>query len=134
MNMAATAVPIQEWAIRIALSIVGIIHVLPMIGITGRIALEKAYGIAIDSPDLQLLLQHRAVLFGLLGAACFIAAFNPPWRLVVWCAALISTCSFLLFAGLGSSTNAAIVRVIWFDVVAIAMLLIAAAAHAFRRA
>jgi hypothetical protein len=133
MNMAATAVPIQEWAIRIALSIVGIIHVLPMIGITGRIALEKGYGLAIDSPDLQLLLQHRAVLFGLLGAACFIAAFNPPWRLAIWCSAMISTCSFLLFSGLASSTNVAIVRVIWFDLIAIAMLLLAAFAHAFRQ-
>ncbi len=128
MNMPA----LQEWTIRAALCIVSLIHLLPLVGMSGRIALEKAYGISINSPDLQLLLQHRAVLFGLLGVACAIAAFNAPWRPAVWCAALMSTCSFMLLAGLSPSTNAAIVRVVWFDGVAIAMLLLAGAVYVFR--
>lgn len=132
MNLAAGPKSLQEWLIRITFSVVGVIHVLPMMGVGGRIALEKAYGVAIDSPDMQLLLQHRAVLFGLLGMACCIGAFNSTWRPAVWCAAMISTSSFLLLAGFASSTNVAIVRVIWFDVAAICMLLIAAAAYAFR--
>lgn len=127
-----TMVTLQEWTIRTALCIVSFIHLLPLVGVSGRVALEKAYGIPVDSPDLQLLLQHRAVLFGLLGAACAIAAFNAPWRPAVWCAALVSTCSFMLLAWLAPSTNAAIVRVVWFDGVAIAMLLLAGAVHVWR--
>jgi hypothetical protein len=122
---------LQEWTIRIALCIVSLIHLLPLVGVSGRRALEKAYGIPVESPDLQLLLQHRAVLFGLLGAACLIAAFNAPWRPAVWCAALISTCSFMLLAWLAPSTNSAIARVVWADGVAIAALLIALVVHLF---
>jgi hypothetical protein len=118
---------------RIAFCIVSLIHLLPLIGITGRDALQKAYGISVESPDLQLLLQHRAVLFGLLGLACLIAAFNAPWRPAVWCAALISTCSFMLLAWLAPSYNAAITRVVWFDILAIVMLLLAGVAYLFRK-
>lgn len=128
-----TMVTLQEWTIRVALCLVSLIHLLPLAGVSGRTALEKAYGISVESPDLQLLLQHRAVLFGLLGVACAIAAFNAPWRPAVWCAALVSTCSFMLLVWLAPSTNAAIVRVVWFDGAAIAMLLLAGAAHLLRK-
>jgi hypothetical protein len=128
-----TTATLQEWAIRIALGVVSLVHLLPLAGVTGRSALEKAYGIPIESPDLQLLLQHRAVLFGLLGLACAIAAFNAPWRPAVLCAALISTCSFMLLAWLAPSYNTAIARVVGFDVVAIAMLLLAGAVHVLRK-
>jgi hypothetical protein len=123
---------LQEWAIRIALCVVSLIHLLPLVGVTGRAALEIAYGIPVESPDLQLLLQHRAVLFGLLGVACAIAAFKAPWRPAVLCGALISTCSFMLLAWLAPSYNAAIARVVWFDIVAVAMLLLAGVMHLFR--
>jgi hypothetical protein len=124
---------LQEWSIRISLCIVGLIHLLPLVGVTGRAALQKAYGIPVESPDLQLLLQHRAVWFGLLGIACLIAAFNASSRPAVWCAAMISTCSFMLLAWLAPSYNAAIARVVWFDVIAIAMLLLAGGVHLFRK-
>jgi hypothetical protein len=81
---------------------------------------------------LQLLLQHRAVLFGLLGVACAIAVFNAPWRPAVLCGALISACSFMLLAWLAPSYNAAIARVVWFDIIAVAMLLLAGVMHLFR--
>ena len=51
----------------LALLIAGAIHLLPLSGVTGAAALERLYGVAVDSPDLALLLRHRAVLFGLLG-------------------------------------------------------------------
>ncbi len=129
MNMAV----LQEWTIRATLCIVSLIHLLPLVGVTGRTALEKAYGIPMDSPDLLLLLQHRTVLFGLLGTACAIAAFNAPWRPVVWCAAMISTCSFMLLARLAPSYNQAIARVVWFDLVAIIMLLLTAVVYILRK-
>jgi hypothetical protein len=125
------AVVLQEWVTRIAFCIVSVIHLLPLLGVAGRKTLEVAYGIPVESPDLQLLLQHRAVLFGLLGAACLIAAFSPSWRPGVWCAALISTCSFMLLAWLATSLNTALLRVMWADGVAIAALLIALVVHLF---
>jgi hypothetical protein len=122
----------QEWVLRSAFCVVGLIHLLPVVGVSGRKALERAYGMPLDSPDLLILLQHRAALFGLLGTACMIAAFSAPWRLPVWCAALISTSSFMLLAGLAPSYNAAIARVVWADGIAIAALLLALVVHLFR--
>jgi hypothetical protein len=127
-----TIAALQEWTIRATLCIVSLIHLLPLVGLAGRTALENAYGIPVDSPDLQLLLQHRAVLFGLLGTACLMAAFNAPWRPAVWCAALISICSFMLLAWSMPSYNAAIARVVSVDAVALAMLLLAGAMHVWR--
>ena len=38
------------------------------------------FGIALDEPNLQILMRHRAVLFGLLGALLVAAAFIPALR------------------------------------------------------
>jgi hypothetical protein len=58
-----------EWFVRVAYAGVGTIHLLPVAGILGRRALEKAYGVGLPSNDLVILMQHRAVLFGFESSA-----------------------------------------------------------------
>ncbi len=50
----------KEWLIRVGFSVVGLIHLLPLVGVSGAGALERAYGVRIDSPEIRLLLQDRA--------------------------------------------------------------------------
>ena len=57
------------------LIVVGIIHLLPLTGVAGPGRLQALYGVAITDPDLVVLMRHRAVLFGILGAYCVLAAF-----------------------------------------------------------
>ena len=113
---------ISEWFIRISFGLTGLIHVLPLAGVLGRSMLERAYGVSLgDGQDLTILMQHRALLFGLLAAACFAAVFNPAWRWPVGIAALISMVSFVLFAAL-QTHSAAIAKVMWIVVGAAVLL------------
>lgn len=91
----------NEWVIRLSFAVTGLIHVLPLAGLFGRPLLERAYGITLgEGHDLTILMQHRALLFGLLAAACFAAVADPGWRWPVGIAALISMLGFVLIAAL----------------------------------
>ena len=82
-------------------AVTGLIHVLPLAGLFGRPLLERAYGVTLgEGHDLTILMQHRALLFGLLAAACFAAVADPGWRWPVGIAALISMLGFALIAAL----------------------------------
>ena len=76
------------------LIIVGIIHVLPVIGVLGPERLAALYGIAVDEPNLTILMRHRAVLFGLVGAFLLYAAFRPDLQVLALVAGFVSVISF----------------------------------------
>lgn len=107
----------------LALLIAGAIHLLPLSGVTGAAALERLYGVAVDSPDLAVLLRHRAVLFGLLGGFLVVAAFRPAWHRAGLLAGLASVLAFLLLAWLEPGWGEAIRRVVIADLVAVVALL-----------
>lgn len=112
----------SEWLIRASFAIAGLIHLLPLAGLLGRSALERAYGISLGAgQDLVILMQHRALLFGLIAGTCLMAVTNPGWRLPVGIAALISMLGFVLIAAM-QAHNAAIARIMWIDIGAAAML------------
>ena len=48
------------------LILVAAIHALPIMGVFAASKLAQLYGITVQDPNLELLLRHRAVLFGLL--------------------------------------------------------------------
>ena len=48
--------------------VAGLINLAPIIGLRGADTLYRLYGVRTASGDLSLLLQHRAVLFGIIGS------------------------------------------------------------------
>lgn len=112
--------------VSLMLVVAGIIHLLPLPGVLGSDQLVALYGLDIGDPNLAILLRHRAVLFGLLGMACLIAAFRHAWQNAVIVAASVSAIAFLLIAGTTGQYNAAIARVVTADIVAVACLVVAA--------
>ena len=58
------------------LVLVSIIHLLPLSGVLGSERLEILYGTSFSEPNLEILMRHRAVLFGLLGLFLLFAAFR----------------------------------------------------------
>ena len=115
------------------LVVVAVIHLLPLSGVLGAERLEALYGMALDDPNLILLMRHRAVLFGLLGVGLLIAVRRPSLHAAALFAAAVSVVSFLWLAASAESTNAAIGRVVIADVVAAVALGIGAAAHLLAR-
>ncbi|TAG26591.1 MAG: phosphopantetheine adenylyltransferase [Burkholderiales bacterium] len=122
--------PMSEWLIRIIFVITGLIHALPLAGLLGRSMLEQAYGIKLgEGHDLTILMQHRALLFGLLAAACFVAAALPMWRWPAGIAALISMLGLVLIAAL-QPHGLPIAKVMWVDAGAALLLIIGLLLHA----
>ena len=116
-----------------ALVIVGIIHLLPVTGVLSVARLNALYGIAFDDPNLAILMRHRAVLFGLLGAFLIYAAFRPSLQVPALIAGFVSVVTFLWLAYATGSYSTPIARVVTADIVALICLVIAAAAHVFSR-
>ncbi len=105
------------------LLVAGIIHLIPLTGLFGAGRLSALYGLEIRDPSLRILLQHRAVLFGMVGGILIFAALQPSWRPVALLVGLISAVSFLLIAQRIGSYNLALRRVVIADIVAIAAML-----------
>ena len=108
------------------LLIVAVIHLLPVLGVLGVDRLRRLYGVAIADPNLALLMRHRAVLFGIVGALLIVAAFVPAWQALATALAAVSVLSYCLLYGATPGTNAELRTVFTVDLVAAACLLIAA--------
>lgn len=112
----------MRYLLMAALMIVGVIHLLPLSGVLGAAQLETLYGIAVSEPNAALLMRHRAVLFGILGAWCIAAVFVPSLRLAALLAATASVVSFLALAGDAASLTPQVARVVVADWIALAAL------------
>ena len=114
--------------IKVMLVFVGLIHLLPLVGVLGSERLSALYGLRIDEPNLLILMRHRAVLFGLLGSYLLYAAFQPAHQRIALIGAWTSVVSFLFFAGQAGGYSAAIAKVFWLDVIAAVCLVLASVA------
>ena len=111
------------------LKLVALIHLLPLAGVLGAAKLSSLYGIPVQDPNLEILMRHRAVLFGLLAAFLAYAAFHRPLHGLALVAAGVSVVSFLVLAAMVGSYNAALSTVVQADIVALVLLVVAAAVH-----
>lgn len=112
-------------AVSALLIAIGIIHLLPLAGVLGIQRLNALYDIAIAGNDLEILMRHRAILFGLLGGFFCYASLRPHYQPVAFILAGVSTASFVLLAFLVGDFNHAIRRVVAVDVLALVLLLVA---------
>jgi hypothetical protein len=122
-----------KYLVSAMLIVVGVIHLLPVSGVIGPERLASLYGLRFDDPNLAILMRHRAVLFGLLGAFLVYAAFRPSWQPVAFLAGLVSVVSFLWIAKTTGGYNAAIARVYMADLVALACLVVGTVAYVWAR-
>ena len=111
----------------------GLVNLLPVAGVLGAERLEALYGLPFAGDDLLLLMRHRAVLFGLLGAFIIAAGFRKLWRVPAAVAGLISMLAYMLLALPLAAHNAAIQRVFWIDAAAVLLLLTGLVLHLGRR-
>lgn len=106
------------------LLVAGLIHLLPVSGVVGVPALSRLYGIVISDTNSVILLQHRALLFGMLGVLMLIAIPVPMLRITALTIGLFSSTSFILVAIWVGTYNDAIGRVVAADMLVAILLAI----------
>ncbi|WP_372660956.1 phosphopantetheine adenylyltransferase [Hydrogenophaga sp.] len=117
-----------------SLVLVGLIHLLPLTGVLGGERLAALYGLPLDEPNIAILMRHRAVLLGLLGAFLLWAAFVPSLQALAFIAGWVSVGSFLWLAWSQGGYNAAVQRVVITDAVALVCLTVGLLAWVYQRA
>jgi hypothetical protein len=116
-------------ALPLLLCLVALIHALPLAGALGAAKLTALYGLPVTDPNLEILLRHRAVLFGVVAGLLAAAAWRPELVGAALVAGLVSVGSFLVVVALVGQPNEALRTVARVDVVALMLLLVAAALH-----
>ena len=109
---------------------VGIIHILPLSGVLSAARLFDLYGITFDDPNLEILMRHRAVLFGLLGIFLISSAFLPNLQLAALITGFVSVVYFLYLAYSVGGYNDQVNRIVTADKAAIVCLLMGSIAYA----
>ena len=115
--------------VSLTLVFVALLHALPLAGVLGAARLSALYGVDARDPALELLLRHRAVLFGLLAAFLAWAAWQPALRGLGLIAGLVSVASFLVLALPAGPLAPALATVVKLDVAALILLLAAGIVH-----
>ena len=95
----------MRYLVTLMLVVVAIIHLLPLSGVLGGARLSVLYGLSFDDPNLAILMRHRAVLFGLLGAFLLYAAFRPGYQLASFVAGFVSELSSSIWLGRSVATT-----------------------------
>jgi hypothetical protein len=116
---------------RLILLITGLVHILPFSFLFFTEQLQKSYGVDISDANLQLLLRHRAIFFGLIGVGLILSAVKKSFY--GWAAAigLISMVSFVwLFYQIGG-INQQLRSVMLIDVFISAALFLTAMVYHF---
>ncbi len=100
------------------LLIVAVIHIISISGFAGVSRLEALYGLPVAGADMEILMRHRAALFGILGIFFAYAAFTPSLQPLAFIAAFATIASFFYLAFSVGEYNAAIGKIVIDDVVA----------------
>ncbi len=113
----------MRYFIAFAYLLAAVINLAPGVGVISNDVLSQLYGIAVASPELSLLLRHRAVLFALVGALLLAAVFQQQLRTQAGIIGLISMLSYLVLFGLIGADNESLLTVAWIDAVAASFLI-----------
>lgn len=124
----------MQYVLTAALVVVAIIHLLPLPGLLGAGKLEVLYGISVADRNLEILMRHRAAMFGVLGAFMLVAAFCPQLQAAALLMGFVSVLSFLGLARSAGGYNASIGRIVAADIVALIALVLGAIAYLLPRA
>jgi len=104
------ALPILFW-------LMATINLLPVVSAVMPSKLHDLYGIAPDNTDLLTLLQHRALLLGIVGLALAAAAHMPELRWPALIGGIISMGSFAVFVVARGQMSGPLGKIAMVDVV-----------------
>lgn len=103
-----------------------LIHALPALAVLMPSRLSALYGFQAGDPVMSTLLQHRALLFGILAAALVYAIFRADVRAPVLIGAIVSMGGFLLIAFSRGAGSGALRSIVIADIIGLILAAIAA--------
>ena len=121
-----------EIIITLMLLIIAVIHIIPITGFAGATRLESLYGVSVSDSNMEILMRHRAVVFGILGVFFAYAAFVPSLQPLALLAAFVSLASFFYLAWSVGGYNDALKRVVVADIIATACWVVAVSLYYLR--
>jgi hypothetical protein len=105
---------------------VGLVNLLPVAGVLSAEILANAYGIPAPTGDLFVLLRHRALLLGIVGALIIVAAFRRHLQPAAILAGFVSMLGFVALALAQGDYGEELRKVMIVDAMALAALVVAA--------
>ena len=106
--------------------LMALINLAPMISAVMPSKLQTLYGISPDNLELTTLLQHRALLLGLVGLALAAAAHTPHLRSAALIGGVISMGSFIVFAVARGQMSGPLGKIAMVDVIGLILAAITA--------
>lgn len=103
--------------VAILFCILAAIHLLPAVAAMSPSQLTALYGVSSEDTVLRTLLQHRAVLLGLVGSAFLAAAFVPDLRWAALIGGSVSMVTFLIIAAFNSELMGPLKKITFVDAV-----------------
>ncbi len=111
---------------RLLFGFLALIHLLPALAAIAPQQISKLYGVSATDSALITLLQHRAVLLGIVGLAFTAAAFRPDssaaWHAVIIGA--ISMITFLVIATLNRELTCSLQKIAIVDAIGLIPLFV----------
>lgn len=104
------------------LFVVGVINFLPIIGMLSLGKINQAYGLNVTDNNLEILLRHRALLFGLIGGFIIYSVFKPQHQMAAITLAAISMFGYLYFFWSVGGSNSALLNVAKIDIIGVVLL------------
>ena len=114
----------MELIFRFCLLLSGIINFIPIVGAFLPNKMKQSYGIEFSDPNLELLLRHRAVLFGIIGGIMICSAFCRQYYDLSFGMGIISMGTFIfLFKLVPGKKNHALTKIMKIDLITTLILL-----------
>ncbi|HEY9663989.1 MAG TPA: hypothetical protein V6C65_36525 [Allocoleopsis sp.] len=106
------------------LVVIGLLTASPSITVFNPSGITALYGVALENDAALLLVRHRQILLGLLGATLICGAFFDSLRMMAIAINVLSKSAFLALALTTSTLTPGLQRIVYFDVVSIVLLLV----------
>lgn len=102
--------------------IIGFINFIPIVGVFGQDVLSELYGVSVTDPSLVVLMQHRALMFGIVGGVVILACFMESIRVLASAMAGASMAGYMVLVWRAGDVTEELQKVFNIDLVAIFLL------------
>ncbi|MBD2465485.1 hypothetical protein H6G89_31285 [Oscillatoria sp. FACHB-1407] len=108
------------------LVVIGMLTASPSITAFHSSGITALYGVVLENNAALLLVRHRQIILGLLGATLICGAFFDSLRMMAITVNVLSKSVFLALSLTTSTLTPGLQQIVYFDVVSIVLLLISA--------